>query len=90
MKICKGKTVAYRDYGEFGVVLNARNSRFLKLNPVGVNVWEFVQNHGCVELEQVVDEILSIYDVDRQRARSDVEQLVRGLGGVGIVDLREG
>lgn len=90
MKICKNNTVAYRDYGEFGVVMNIRNSRLLKLNPVGVDVWEFLHARSCVGIDEIVDNIHDLYGVERERIASDVKELLGGLSAAGIVKISEG
>ena len=89
MKICKNNTIAYRDYGQFGVVMNARNARFLKLNTVGVDVWEFLQSRSCVGFDEMVNAIFESYDVERGRLESDIKDLLVGLSAAGIVMISE-
>lgn len=90
MKICINKTVAFRDYGEFGVVMNIRNSRLLKLNPVGVDVWQFLHARSCVAMDDIVENIHDLYGVEKERVEGDVKNLLGGLSAAGIVRISEG
>jgi hypothetical protein len=59
------------------MVLSPHDAIMHALNPVATRVWELVPTHRT--LDALVDAIVAEYEVDRQTARQDVEDLIHQL-----------
>jgi hypothetical protein len=64
------------------VVLDLEHDRLLKLNPVGVEIWELLRAGGTET--QVVAKIAQKYGVDHRRVAGDVRALLRRISELGI------
>lgn len=70
------------------VVLLIGKGEYYGLNAVGVRVWEILKTeHRFADL---VDRIVSEYDVDRDTAVRDLTAIVSDLAGYGLVELSDG
>lgn len=56
----------------------------VKLNETGAFLWKKLAESDCTE-EDLVDALLSEYDVDRETAAADVHRIVEGLRTGGIL-----
>jgi len=57
------------------------------LNETAIAVWESLD--GNTPMEAVVDRICRDYDVDRERAAADAEEIVRSLLEAGLLERAE-
>jgi hypothetical protein len=62
----------------------ARGSDAFELNEVAEVVWGLCD--GRTPLSTIVDRVTDTYDVDRSRARGDIEALLAELGELGFLD----
>lgn len=67
------------------VILNLKDSVYYGLNDVGGRIWEMVQDP--ITLGDIVDSLVSKYNVDRERCRREVFDLVTELLDKGLVEL---
>jgi Coenzyme PQQ synthesis protein D (PqqD) len=65
------------------VILDLQAGVYYGLNPVGVRVWELVQEPRTVA--EVCDAIVSEYDVERDRCERDVVEVLRMMAESGLV-----
>jgi hypothetical protein len=59
------------------IIVNVVNGRYHSMDGSGAVVWQLMDAGGSIE--EIVDALSQGYDVDPERARSDVEQLAREL-----------
>ena len=59
------------------VILDTQRGKYYGFNDVGTEVWDFLQQPHTVE--EVVQQLMSSYDVTYDRCRSDVESLLAEL-----------
>lgn len=65
------------------VILHMEKGKYYGFNEVGTRVWQIVQQPRTVD--EICDELVSIYDVDRTQCRRDVESLIDELNQKGLV-----
>jgi hypothetical protein len=65
------------------VLLNLTEHEYYGLDSVGADVWQLLIKHGNVS--DAAKELQSIYDVDEETARRDVETLVKELTASGLL-----
>lgn len=65
------------------VILDVKSGQYFGLNDVGATIWECL-SEDCSR-EDLVDTILQTYDVDREQASLDVDELVEQLVEAGLV-----
>jgi hypothetical protein len=56
------------------VILHGQSGRYFGINEVGTRVWEIIQQP--VAISDIVESLLPVYDVERQRLQSDIIQLL--------------
>ena len=59
------------------IIVNVANGRYHSMDGSGAVVWQLMDAGGSIE--EIVDALSQGYDVDPDRARTDVEQLAREL-----------
>ena len=62
--------VAWQEVGGEAIVLDVTTGRAVGLNEVGSFIW---RNLDRLDLSQLVDAVVSEFDVDEQTARADLE-----------------
>jgi len=77
------KKVAVRVVDGKAVMLTVADSKLHRLNKTATRVWEGIMD-GMSSTE-LVDALCAAYDVPRETARADVEELLRELVARGIV-----
>lgn len=78
-----------RDIGDKTVVVatGEQSENFngiIRLNATGKMFWEAL-SVGC-EKEELVEKILSLYDIDRETATADVDAFIKKLEGADLID----
>ena len=56
------------------------------LNAVGTFVWERID--GIATMQEILDSLLRVYDVEKERAATDLAELVDALARKGLVFFR--
>jgi hypothetical protein len=67
------------------VVITIDRNQLHVLNDVGTRVWQLADGRS---LEQIVEAVVSEFDVDRPRAEADVRRFIEELLSVGAAQLR--
>jgi hypothetical protein len=67
------------------VILNLKNGIYYGLNPVGARIWSLIQERKRVE--EVRDQILEEYEVDRDVCERELITLLADLEENGLVDV---
>jgi len=65
------------------VILNEEQGGYFGLSGVGARVWKLIQRPQTIE--KIVNTLIREYDVDRQRCRRDVEELLEDMASSGLV-----
>lgn len=68
-------------------ILNLKNGIYYGLDPIGAKIWNIVQNPTV--LTDVLDAISDEYDVDKDRCKNDLLELVENLLDNGLVKINE-
>lgn len=69
------------------VLLHLEEGKYYGLNSVGARIWELIEQP--IRVRKIVDMLCSEYDVERDRCRDDVLQLLASLEDKGMVSVRE-
>jgi hypothetical protein len=81
------KDVMFHDVSGEAVILDTATGKYYGLDEVGTRMWALLAEHGC--LEPAYRALLDEYDVDEQRLRADLLQLVDTLAAKGLVKVDE-
>ena len=68
------------------VLLNLREGTYYGLEDAGSDIWRLIQKP--IAVDELCRTIVETYDVDPERCRNDVGNLLRDLADRGLVDLR--
>ena len=82
-KITISPDVRYRRIEGEMVLLDLESESYFGLDEVGARCWELLERHG--ELKVAYTSLLQEYEVDSQRLRADLLQLVSDLEQAGLV-----
>ena len=86
--IARSTQIAARMLGGEMVIMSGVDSRLFTLNEVATAIWNGAD--GRTTLEQIVDErVLPDFEVERETALKDAEELVRELSQQGILIVSE-
>ena len=67
------------------VILDVASGHYFGLNDVGAVIWERMDAE-CTR-EDLIDVVVASFDVDRQRAGADIDDLLTDLADRGLVTL---
>ena len=67
------------------VILHRDVGKYYGLNEVGTFIWELLQEPRS--LDELCQEVITAYDVEQQRCRNDIEELLVELAETGLVRL---
>ena len=85
LKLCSGISTADVEYGT--ALLDEDRGMYWNLNPTGALILRTLLDGGTVE--QAVRALTDEYEVNRDSARRDVEELVRDLCSAELVEQSE-
>jgi hypothetical protein len=77
--------LAWRMFGEEGLLLDLEHNRVHRFNSTGALVVEALFNEKSVE--SIIDSIVDTFDVEPAQARLDVEGLVSALAKEGVAEV---
>jgi hypothetical protein len=92
MKISTNSTIAVArdvlscDLREEVAILNLNDEEYYVLNSLGARIWGLVQKPNT--LENVLEELLKDYDVEKERLKQDLMELVNELVDKGLVEIK--
>ena len=76
-KCMRNSQTAYRNLEGEGLIMNPSDSTLHSLNEVAGAVWEFIEAEHSVE--EVVEMVLSRFNIDRETATADVTVFLEAL-----------
>lgn len=86
LKVCVPAHVATRDLDGELVVLNFDSETYFGLDAVGARMWDVLSTSPTIEAG--VQELLAEFDVDDDRLRTDVANLLQRMVDGGLVELQ--
>jgi hypothetical protein len=72
-----GDSILYQTVGDEIVLLNMTSQEYFGLDSVGADVWQLLMEHQ--DVATVAKRLASVYAVDEQTARGDIESLISDL-----------
>jgi hypothetical protein len=85
MKIKLPKDVVWTKLGDEVAILNSETGTYFGLDPVGSRIWCLMAEGDG--LDEVVSKLLSEYQVDEERARKDLRELIEQLEERSLVQV---
>jgi coenzyme PQQ biosynthesis protein PqqD len=76
-KVTRDENVAWRIIGDEAVLLSAEDSSVHSLDAVGTRIWELCDGEKTVS--EIVDQVVSEFEVDRETAEKDVVEFIEEL-----------
>lgn len=70
------------------VILNLKDGVYYGLNPVGARIWNLLQTPRTVN--EVQDILVQEYEVEPQRCRTDMLELLERLAAKGLIKIEDG
>ena len=80
--------VMLRIIGDEAVILNLRSELYLGLDPVGTRIWTVL--NGAPSIQAAYESLLTEYDVEPERLRQDLDELLDKLLEQGLIDMAPG
>ena len=80
------EALAVADLGGESVVLDPASGRYYGLNEVAARIVQLAA--GSARLGDIVEQILTEYDVEREQLARDVQSFVSDLASKGLIQLR--
>jgi hypothetical protein len=80
-----GDTVVSTSLGHGTALLDLRTNQYFSLADVGTVIWQSLQTPRT--LDEIVDDVLAVYEVDRADCVQDVDMLLSELMGADLVEI---
>ncbi len=68
------------------VVLNNKDGIYYSLNPVGAHIWNLIKEPRSVQ--EILNDLLQEFDTDEQTCEADLQDLMRDMARIGLVEIR--
>ena len=80
--------VLFRMVSDEAILVNLNTEVYLGLNPVGARMWSALND--ALSIDSAYQALLSEYDVEPERLRADLEELLGQLLGQELIEVRAG
>jgi hypothetical protein len=80
--------VMFRIIGDEAVILNLKSGLYLGLDPVGTRIWTVL--NGAPSIQAAYESLLTEYDVEPERLRQDLDELLDKLLEQGLIEMAPG
>jgi hypothetical protein len=87
-RITTAPDVMLRIIGDEAVILNLKSELYLGLNPVGTRIWTVL--HDAPSIQSAYESLLAEFDVEPERLRQDMDELLDQLLAQGLIELAPG
>jgi hypothetical protein len=84
LKMVSGDTVVSTDLGDGVALLDLRSNVYFSLDEVGAVVWKALQEPRSTG--ELIEHVLSIYEVDRDQCATDIEMLLDDLRNAKLIE----
>lgn len=86
-RVAMDPDVLFRELDGEMVLLNLKDERYYGLDEVGSRTWQLLSEHG--DVQQVIGQLLEEYDVDEERLRSDIAELIDELVSARLLSVED-
>jgi hypothetical protein len=87
-RVTTASDVMLRIIGDEAVILNLKSELYLGLNPVGTRIWTVL--NGAPSIQAAYESLLTEYDVEAERFRQDMDELLDKLLEQGLIEIAPG
>lgn len=87
-RVTTSPDVMFRTVGDEAVILNLKTELYLGLDPVGTRMWELLTKSASIE--EAFGALLSEYEVEDAKLRTDLEEFIGKLIEQGLVEVSPG
>ena len=87
-RVTTAPNVMLRVIGDEAVILNLKSGLYLGLDPVGTRIWTVLSN--APSIQAAYESLLTEYDVEPERLRSDLDELLDKLLEQGLIEIAPG
>ncbi len=87
-RVTTSADVMFRTVGDEAVILNLKTELYLGLDPVGTRMWELLTKSASIE--EAFAALLSEYEVEDAKLRTDLEEFIGKLLEQGLVEVSPG
>jgi hypothetical protein len=87
-RVTTSPDVMFRTVGDEAVLLNLKTELYLGLDPVGTRMWDLLTKSASIE--EVFNALLSEYDVEAGRLRTELEEFIGKLIEQGLIEVSSG
>jgi len=84
-KISIPENILYRKVGDESVIVNLESGKNYSLDQVGTRMWTLLAENG--QVEPVIHTLLEEFDVEPERLRRDLLDLIDALAQLGLVEV---
>lgn len=67
------------------VLLHLESKYYYSLNDTGSFLWKLIEKQEGTTEQEMINELCDAYDVDKTKAKQDVEEFVRDLSEQGLI-----
>lgn len=67
-------------------ILNLNDGVYYGLDEVGTSIWNLIQTP--ITVEKILNELLKIYDVEKEKCQSDLYELMNDMAEKGILEVK--
>jgi hypothetical protein len=87
-KVVSEQTVFAQEVDDEMVLLDMNSEKYFGLDSVGAVMWQVIEEKKV--LKDVLNELLSYYDVEEERLKQDLLHFVENLQKSGLIRVEEG
>jgi coenzyme PQQ synthesis protein D (PqqD) len=87
-RVTTAPNVMLRVIGDEAVILNLKSGLYLGLDPVGTRIWTVLNN--APSIQAAYESLLTEYDVEPERLRQDLDELLDKLLEQGLIETAPG
>lgn len=67
------------------IILDSNTQEYFTINQVGKDIWELLSKE--LTLEEVVTELMEIYDISKEQLETDVKNFIEALNQKGLIKI---
>jgi coenzyme PQQ synthesis protein D (PqqD) len=87
-RVTTAPDVMFRIIGDEAVILNLKSELYLGLDPVGTRIWTVL--NGAPSIQAAYESLLTEYDVEPERLRQDLGELLDKLLEQELIEIAPG
>lgn len=84
--ITASQEILFQELEGESIMLNLRDEYYYSLDETGTRIWQLLAEHG--DVEQVVRQMMTEYEVDEASLRQDVAELIAQWSAAGIIKVK--